>query len=391
MKELILLKSGEIALKGLNRSMFENVLMKNARHVLDDIGNFKIYKAQSTFYAEPLEECDLDAAMDRLSKVFGFAALTRAHVVDKDMDVIKTFTVEYLSDVLNDVRTFKVEAKRADKSFPLNSPAISRELGGYILEEFPHLKVDVHSPDVVVTVEVRDFGAYLHAGQTVAAGGLPISTGGNGALLLSGGIDSPVAGYMMAKRGLRITCIHFASPPYTSPRAQQKVETLAAKMVPWCGIMRVYIVPFTAIQEAINENCPEAYFTIIMRRYMMRIASVIAEKNDCKALITGESVGQVASQTLEALACTDQSSALPVLRPLVGMDKTEIVAVSKHIDTFETSILPYEDCCTVFTPRRPKTKPRIEDILEIEESLQLDELVAKAINESSYILAHRER
>ena len=380
MKELILLKCGEIALKGLNRNFFEDTLMKNCRRRLESLGKFKIYKAQSTIYVEPADErIDLDEAVERLDKVFGVAALCRAAIVKKDFEDIKEKAVVYLAPVLEDARTFKVEAKRSDKTFPMKSPEICMELGGVILDHFPHLKVDVHHPDVTVYVEIRDFAAYIHTDQHPGAGGIPIGTSGSAALLISGGIDSPVAGYMMSKRGLKLVAVHFVSPPYTSEHALEKVRTLCKKMAPWCGRMKFVVVPFTEIQEMIREKCPEEYFTIIMRRYMMKIAERIAKDCDCGALITGESVGQVASQTLSAIACTDVACQMPVLRPLIGMDKDEIVTISRKIDTFETSILPYEDCCTVFTPKHPKTKPKLSLVLKAEEAMDEEAVIHKAI------------
>lgn len=380
MKELILLKCGEIALKGLNRNFFEDTLMKNCRRRLESLGKFKIYKAQSTIYVEPADErIDLDEAVERLDKVFGVAALCRAAIVKKDFEDIKEKAVVYLAPVLEDARTFKVEAKRSDKTFPMKSPEICMELGGVILDHFSHLKVDVHHPDVTVYVEIRDFAAYIHTDQHPGAGGIPIGTSGSAALLISGGIDSPVAGYMMSKRGLKLVAVHFVSPPYTSEHALEKVRTLCKKMAPWCGRMKFVVVPFTEIQEMIREKCPEEYFTIIMRRYMMKIAERIAKDCDCGALITGESVGQVASQTLSAIACTDVACQMPVLRPLIGMDKDEIVTISRKIDTFETSILPYEDCCTVFTPKHPKTKPKLSLVLKAEEAMDEEAVIHKAI------------
>lgn len=379
MKEVILLKNGEIALKGLNRHAFEDRLIKNARRKLMP-GSFHFRKAQSTIYVEPDEEgYDLDEATERLQKVFGIAALTRACVVEKDFEQIKTTAAEYLKEELENAVTFKVEAKRSDKSFPLKSPQICAGVGEYLLEKFPHLQVDVHNPDVVVMVEVRDYAAYIHGSQIKGAGGIPVGTGGKAMLLISGGIDSPVAGYMMAKRGLEISAIHFVSPPYTSERAKQKVIDLAHKMCSYCGRIKMYIVPFTEIQEAIRDECPEDLFTIIMRRYMMKIACRVARANECEALITGESVGQVASQTIQAIACTDESADMPVLRPVIGMDKDEIVIISRKIDTFETSILPYEDCCTVFTPKHPRTKPQLKFVKFAEEQMKMEELIDRAI------------
>ena len=378
--EQILLKSGEIALKGLNRSSFEDALIRNAKYAVAPVGEFRFSKAQSTIYAEPKGECDLDWAVDRLSRVFGFSALCRALVVEKDYAVIRDAAADYLKEQLLDAQTFKVVAKRSDKKFPMNSPEICRELGGDLLKQFPHLTVDVNNPEITVVVEVRDFGAYIHTNQLPGAGGMPVGTGGRAALLLSGGIDSPVAGYMMAKRGVKIIGIHFASPPYTSERSLKKVQTLCEKIEPYCGRIWLHVVPFTAIQEQIREHCPEELFTLIMRRFMMEIAEHIALREDCGALITGESVGQVASQTLPALACTEAAvSRLPVLRPVIGMDKEEIIVISRKIDTFETSVLPYEDCCTVFTPKHPKTRPQLEQILQAEQKLDRKALIAAAV------------
>lgn len=386
MRELVLLKCGEIALKGLNRASFEDKLIRNARRRLQDIGRFKFYKAQSAIYAEPLENCDLDEAVSRLQKVFGFSALSRAAIVPKDFDEIKRAAAEYLREGLEAAKTFKVTAKRSDKTFSPASPELCAELGGFLLEKFPHLTVDVHDPEITVAVEIRDFAAYIHSAQIPGAGGIPVGTSGNAALLISGGIDSPVAGYMMAKRGLKITAVHFASPPYTSERAELKVRELCKKMTAYCGRIKLYIVPFTCIQEQIKERCPEDYFTVIMRRYMMRLAEEIALRNDCGALITGESVGQVASQTLMALNCTENVVDMPVLRPVIGMDKEEIIAISRKIGTFETSILPYDDCCTVFTPRHPRTRPKLADVLEAEKPLQSDILISAALEGANYVL-----
>ena len=387
MRELILLKSGEIALKGLNRYTFEDKLIQNCKRKLADLGTFHFYKAQSTLYAEPVSEgVDLDEAVRRLQKVFGFAALSRACVVDKDFDAIVGAAAEYLAPTLAGIKTFKVEAKRSDKSFPMKSPEICRELGGELLERFPHLRVDVQNPQLVVMVEIRDFAAYIHAGQIEGAGGMPVGTSGRAMLLLSGGIDSPVAGYMMAKRGLEIQAIHFAAPPYTSERAKRKVMTLCEKMGEYCGKIPLHVVGFTQIQEEIRERCPEELFTIIMRRYMMKIAQSVAEKNGCGALITGESMAQVASQTLSAIACTDVACVMPVLRPVIGMDKREIIEISRKIDTFETSILPYEDCCTVFTPRHPRTKPNLRMIEQAEKALDEETLLAVALEQVETIV-----
>ena len=361
MKELILIKLGEMVLKGLNRRTFEDVLMKNIRYRLADLGGFDIRIAQSTIYVTPKEPgADLEEAAERIGRIFGIAAFSRARVAEKNMDAILEAAEEYLEDELSEASTFKVETKRSDKKFPLNSPQISMETGGYLLEKFPHLTVDVHQPDVVVHVEIRDFGAYIHGTPLPGAGGIPVGTGGKAAILISGGLDSPVAAWMMAKRGVDLVGIHFASPPYTSQRAEEKVVRLLELVSRYSGRMKMYTMPFTKIQEEIQKNCPEELFTIIMRRFMMRISNEIARKEGCGALITGESLGQVASQTMQAIGCTDIAAEMPVFRPLIGMDKTEIVAIARKIGTFETSIEPYEDCCTVFTPKHPRTRPELK-------------------------------
>ncbi len=385
MKEIILIKNGELTLKGLNRCNFEDILIKNIRKSIRDLGECNIRKAQSTIFIEPKDESfDFAEALERIKRVFGIAGFSRACVCEKDMDDIIAKSPDYLREDLKKVKTFKVEAKRADKRFPLTSPEICREIGGVLLSHFPHLSVDVHNPDLVVNVEIRDYNAYVRGEQLQGAGGLPVGTAGNASILISGGIDSPVAAWCMAKRGLRLNAIHFASPPYTSPRAEQKVKTLLSKVARYSGTINLAIVPFTEIQDQIAENCPEDYFTLIMRRMMMRISQKLAAKSGSLALITGESLGQVASQTLPALVTTDYVCEMPVLRPLIGMDKEEIIEISRKIDTFETSILPYEDCCTVFTPKHPKTRPTLESCAEAEKCLDVDALVEKAISETIY-------
>ena len=384
MKELILAKYGEIALKGLNRNTFEDILMKNIRRRLRSVGAFQYSRAQSTIYITPKEEdIDLEEAMDRLKTIFGIAALSRACICEKDFADISKIAPEYLEDTLSCARTFKVEAKRSDKAFPMKSPELCAELGGVLLDAFPHLKVDVKHPDVVVMVEIRDTNAYVHGASIKGAGGLPVGSSGKALLLLSGGIDSPGAGYRMARRGVHIAAIHYVSPPYTSERAQLKVETLCQKLTPYCGSIGFFCVPFTKLQEAIKKNCPEEYFTIIMRRLMMEIAQRIAKQDGCLALITGESVGQVASQTMQALACTDAVATIPVFRPLIGMDKTEIVETARKIDTFETSTLPYEDCCTVFTPRHPKVRPNLEDVERAQNRFDFEPLLEEAVAQTT--------
>ena len=387
MQEIILAKYGEMALKGLNKNTFEDILIKNIRRRLKGTGKYSFSKHQSTIYIIPEnDETDITEAMDRLSKVFGIAALCKAVSAPKDFNAIAEKAAEYLEDTLSFAKTFKVTAKRADKTFPMKSPEICRELGGFLLSRFDNLEVDVINPEITVTVEIRDEHAYIHAENIKGAGGLPVGSSGKAMMLISGGIDSPVAAYMMAKCGIHISAVHFESPPYTSERARMKVEDLCRKLTPYCGTIAFFCVPFTEMQEAIKDNCPSEFFTIIMRRFMMRIAQKIAEKDECLALITGESVGQVASQTLKAMACTDAVCEMPVFRPLAGMDKTEIVEIARKIDTFETSILPYEDCCTVFTPKHPKTKPSIKEIEAAEAEFDFSEILKKAIENTSLTL-----
>ncbi len=381
MKEIILIKNGELALKGLNRSTFEDVLIKNIRRRLSAIGEFEIKKSQSTITIEPISEnVNMQQAVEILSKVFGIAGLSRAAAAQKDMDDILKVAETYLEDLLLEVKTFKVEARRSDKKFPLKSPEICNEVGGHLLKKYPHLEVDVHNPQLTVNIEIRDNYAYVRGNQLKGAGGMPVGTSGKAALLVSGGIDSPVAGWMMSKRGVSLTAIHFASPPYTSQRAEQKVVELLQKVSEYSGRITMYIVPFTEIQEQIKDNCPEELFTIIMRRFMMRISEIIARQDNCGALITGESLGQVASQTLYAIGCTDAVCNMPTLRPLIGMDKDEIVKISRKIDTFDISIQPYEDCCTIFTPKHPRTRPTLEYVEQVEEKLDIDALIKSALD-----------
>ncbi len=384
MKEIILIKNGELALKGLNRSTFEDILIKNIRKRIKMLGEFEYRKEQSTVAVVPMDDyIDMDEVSDRISRVFGIAAYSRALQVEKDMDVILKNAPEYLAEQLKNAKTFKVEGKRADKKFPLKSPEISAEVGGAILSAFPHLRVDVKNPEILVTIEIREKYAFIRGNQTKGAGGMPTGTAGKSAILISGGIDSPVAAYMMAKRGLVLNAIHFASPPYTSPQSEEKVHNLLRQVSRYSGNITLFTVGFTEIQEEIRDKCPEELFTLIMRRFMMRISQRIAEREDCKALITGESLGQVASQTLNALACTDAVVSIPVFRPVIGLDKDEIIKVSRKIDTFDISIEPYEDCCTVFTPKHPKTKPQISVLENAEKALDVEALIERAIENTS--------
>ncbi len=380
MHEIILCKLGEIVLKGLNRHSFEMKLMSNIRRRTQRYGKFKIYSRQSTIYVEPVEEtCDLDAAYDACKKVFGIIAIARAVPCAKEKEAIFNTAKEYLAPALLAAKSFKVESKRSDKSFPLGSIQLSQWVGGALHDAFPHLIVDVHNPELTVHLEVREDAAYVHGPAEAAAGGLPIGMGGHAVSLLSGGIDSPVSSYMIAKRGVQLELLHFASPPYTSEQAREKVLQLAQELTVWCGRLTVHVVPFTEIQEEIRRKCPEDHFTLIMRRFMMRLGDRLAHELACKAIVTGESLGQVASQTIQALVVSDDVATLPVLRPLIGMDKEEIVRIARHVGTFDTSILPYEDCCTVFTPRHPKTKPNLEEVREYEAALDIDALCDRAL------------
>ncbi len=382
MKEIVMVKYGEIALKGDNRNVFENMLQKNIKNRLKKIGRFDYYRKQSTIYITPLEDIDIGLVVKKLGYIFGIGAIQRCAVFPKDFSAVATGAKEYLTSALEGARSFKVEAKRADKTFPLNSPQIQQQLGDVVSDAFPHLAVDVHDPEITVRLEIRDNGAYLSAERLTGAGGMPVGSSGKALLMLSGGIDSPVAGYMMAKRGLVVDCIHYVSPPYTSERARMKVEKLCEELTDYCGDIMFYCVPFTEIQEKLRDNCPEEYFTVLMRRLMVKIANKICARDGYGAIITGESVAQVASQTLSALYCTNAAAEYPVFRPVIGMDKIEITEISRKIGTYETSIMPYEDCCTVFSPKHPRTKPRYEDILAAEESFDFTALVEEAVEKT---------
>ena len=380
MTEMILLKQGEMVLKGTNRYTFEDKMRANIARRLKRLGKFKVYTRQSTTYVEPQsEDCDMDAAYEAMKHVFGVVGLSRAKACEKTKEAMLETAKSYLGDQLSRARTFKVESKRADKTFPMTSIALSQWVGGELDDLYPNLTVDVHDPELTVHLEVRDYAAFVHADPEPGAGGLPVGTSGRALSMLSGGIDSPVASWMMAKRGVALEMIHFYSYPYTSPEAKQKVLDLAQLLTPWTGRLTVHVVPFTHIQEELRRACPEDYFTLLMRRFMMRIAEGVAHRTGCHAIVTGESLGQVASQTMDAMAVTGAVTDLPVFRPLVGMDKEEVVRLSRKIGTFETSILPYEDCCTVFTPRHPRTRPRLEDVEAIEAPLDIDGLVKEAL------------
>jgi thiamine biosynthesis protein ThiI len=381
MTDMILLKEGEVVLKGLNKRYFEQKLTQNIRRRIKPFGAFQVTVLQSVIYVEPKDdEADVDGAFEALQKVFGIMTLTKAIACEKDPDIILQTAKEYLHEELSQAKTFKVESKRSDKGFPMTSIQLSQYVGGEIDEAYDNLTADMHHPEIVVHLEVRDRAAYVHGRPVPGAGGMPVGSNGTAVSLLSGGIDSPVSTYMMAKRGLRIIPVHFFSFPYTSELAKEKVIDLAKILTGWCGRLFVEVVPFTHIQEEIRAKCPEEYFTIIMRRMMMRIADEIAKKNACGAIITGESLGQVASQTMEAMMATGDAATLPVLRPLVGMDKEEVIKIARNIGTFDTSILPYEDCCTVFTPRHPCTHPKLAKVLEAEAALDVEALVQEALD-----------
>ena len=387
--EVLLIKAGELVLKGQNRRTFEDQLIKNLRRALGPLGHWQFSLSQSTLQAIPGAAAhsgfDMDSAAARAGQVFGISAYSRALRLPKDIDAILESCVDYLHDHLAFAGSFKCEAKRSDKTFPLKSPEICAQVGEHLLGAFPHLRVDVHKPEVTVNIEIRDQYAFLHADQIRGAGGLPVGSAGDAALLISGGIDSPVAAWMMARRGLRLTAIHFASPPYTSQRAEEKVHSLLRQVALYAGRIRLFVVNFTHLQEQIKARCPEELFTLILRRAMMRAAEAIALRENCGALITGESLGQVASQTMQALACTDAVTNLPVFRPLIGTDKDEVVQLARKIGTFDISILPYEDCCTVFTPRHPRTRPKLSMLEQAELPLDLDAMIAQAVDGAKYL------
>ena len=380
MNDIILLKLGEIVLKGLNRKSFEQKLVSNVRRRLAHIGKFRVYCLQSTVYVEAAEDgADMDAAFEALQKVFGIVKLSRAAACEKDKDAIAKLAIDYLRDDMLRAKSFKVESKRSDKSFPMTSVELSQYVGGELNEAYPNVEVDVHDPELVVNIEVRDLAAYVHAAPVPGAGGMPVGCNGVAVTLLSGGIDSPVSSYMIAKRGVRLIPLHFFSFPYTSEQAKEKVIELGNMLTEYCGRMTLEIAPFTHIQEEIRDKCPEEYFTLIMRRFMMRIAQRVAHDTGAKAIVTGENLGQVASQTMEAMASTQAVIDLPVLQPLIGRDKEEIITIARMIGTFDTSILPYEDCCTVFTPKHPRTRPKLSEVERAESVLDIDALVDEAV------------
>lgn len=381
MREVILCKYGELILKGTNRSTFESRLLKEVRRRAAFFGKYTVRSQQSTVYIEPQNadaEDELDSLYMQIGKVFGFTGICRAAVCEKNLEAILTTAKEYLPEKLSKYRTFKCESKRSDKRFPLSSPELSGEVGAAILEAVPGITVNLKEPEIEVRIEVREEYAYIHAGQDKGAGGMPLDSAGKGLLLLSGGIDSPVAGYMMMKRGMTVDCVHFESFPYTSEAAHDKVMQLASELTEFCGRIIVHCISLTHIQEELRDNCDEDYFTLLLRRFMMKLASMCADEHGCSVLVTGESLGQVASQTLKAMCVTEDASTLPVFRPCIGMDKEEIIRISRDIGTFETSILPYDDCCTVFTPRHPRTQPELEKVLKEEAKVDVDALIEEA-------------
>ena len=384
-----LIKYAEIAIKGKNRYVFEDALMHRMKLVLKRVeGEFAVSKSQGRVYVDCLSESDCDEVIAALQTVFGINAICPVvKIEDEGFDKLKEAVVKYVDEEYPDKnRTFKVFARRAKKTFPVHSTEMNCELGGAILDAFPEMKVDVHHPEIELYIEVRE-SIYIYSKQVPGPGGMPVGTNGKAMLLLSGGIDSPVAGYMVAKRGVKIDAVYFHAPPYTSERAKQKVVDLARQISKYTGTICLHVINFTDIQLAIYEKCPHEELTIIMRRYMMRIAEHIAKENDCLGLITGESIGQVASQTIQSLAVTNEVCTLPVFRPLIGFDKQEIIGISEKIDTYETSILPFEDCCTIFVAKHPVTKPKLDVIKKSEIKLNdvIDELVQKALETDEVI------
>ena len=379
MMEKILLKYGEIALKGANKSSFEATLAKHIRIRMKKYGDFEVTRAQSTVTVTPKnDDCDIDGAYDACKKIFGIVGVSRAVTCEKNMESIIATLKACAPDMLAGCKTFKIEAKRADKRFPLTSPQICDECGGAVLETVKGIKVDVRHPDEIIRVEIRDDEAFIHPDQEKGAGGMPVGTNGRALLLLSGGIDSPVAGHMICKRGVKIEALHFESYPYTSERALEKVAKLAELVSEYNGYTTLHVINVKEIQEVLREECDEDYFTLLLRRFMMRLAQRCAVEFKCSALVTGESIGQVASQTMDALCVTDSVVSMPVFRPCIGLDKEEIVEISRKINTYETSVLPYEDCCTVFTPRHPRTRPEMAKVIAQEERIDVEGLLERA-------------
>ncbi len=380
-EHIFIVRCGEVALKGMNKPYFERMLVERIKKLLRKFDNVSVKRHEGLIFVRADGSLDRNAIIKEISKVFGVASISPAVECESTMESIGAAAVEYMNGVIEErgIKTFKVEAKRADKTFPVKSPDIGRIIGADVLKGCKVLKVDVHHPDCLLFVDVRHDKSYIYQDKIAGFGGLPLGTNGKGLSLLSGGIDSPVATWMMAKRGMMIEAIHFHSYPYTSQRAQEKVEDLASIVATYCGRFRMHVINLLPIQEKIVENCPEEETTILVRRFMMRIAEKVAENNGCGMLITGENLGQVASQTAEALVVTDSSVKMPVMRPLIAMDKVDIMDKAQEIGTYETSIQPYEDCCTVFLPKHPVTKPKLDRILQSESKLDCDELIAAAV------------
>ena len=386
-KNILIVRCGEVALKGMNKPYFERMLADRIRRNLKEFPGVEVKRQEGLIFLYAEKDLDMNGIIKQVSRVFGVASVSPAVEAPSDLDAIGEEAVKYMLRLIEDrgIKTFKVEAKRADKTFPVKSPEIGRIIGAKVLIGCKVLKVDVHEPDVLLHVDVRQDRTYIYDGKIRGFGGLPLGTNGKGLVLLSGGIDSPVAAWMMAKRGMLIEAVHFHSYPYTSPRAQEKVEELASIIASYCGKFKLHVINILPIQEQIVTHCPEEETTILVRRFMMKIAEKIAEKNRCMMLITGENLGQVASQTAEALVVTDASVKMPVMRPLIAMDKTDIMEKAQEIGTFETSIQPYEDCCTVFLPKHPTTKPKLERILESESKLDGEGLVQAAVDAEEVI------
>lgn len=379
MKKVLIVRYGEIALKGLNKSYFIKKLVNHIQANLADLGKLHVHQAGGLIYVD-MDEYDEDEVIDRVIKVFGIVSVSPAYKFDKDMDSIYEAAVKHINERIEEegIKTFKVESRRGDKGFPMKSPEISRMVGGYILSHTEGLKVDVHNPEMILHVDVRD-KAYVYSKKIPGHGGLPLGTNGTAMVLLSGGIDSPVAAWMMAKRGMEIEAVHYHSYPFTSERAKEKVIDLARILAKYCGSIRLHCVNLLPIQKEINEKCPEEEMTILSRRFMMKIAERISIQRQCNALVTGESIGQVASQTIQGITVTNDAVNIPVFRPLIALDKVDIMDIAKKIDTYETSILPYEDCCTVFLPKRPVTKPRLDKIRQSESILDVEKLIEEAV------------
>ncbi len=386
-QNILIVRCGEVALKGMNKPYFERMLVDRIRKNLKSYKGVDVKRHEGLIFIRAEKDLDIEGIIKETAKVFGVASISKAVEAESELNAIGSAAVEYMMDLIEKrgIKSFKVEAKRADKNFPVKSPEIGRIIGAKVLIGCKVLNVDVHNPDVLLHVDVRHDRTYIYEGKVAGFGGLPLGTNGKGLVLLSGGIDSPVAAWMMAKRGMLIEAMHFHSYPYTSPRAQEKVEDLARILASYCGRFKMHVINLLPIQEQIVEHCPEEETTILVRRFMMRIAERIAKDNDCMMLITGENLGQVASQTAEALVVTDASVKLPVMRPLIAMDKVDIMDKAKEIGTYETSILPYEDCCTVFLPKHPTTKPRLERILESESKLDCQALIEAAVSSQEII------